>query len=185
MRVRNSSISRLETMTERLNKSEDIDETYTPIGFIKVSMTKMDFAPHLLNYLFVRSTFAKLVSVKSNLELFEPLRFVTHPVYDERFDRHTEILYMSDKQMDDFKRVTAHENEKVVFLNNLDYACKPSREIQITEGQFAGIVGRLKRIGGTRCVVMPIGKELAPAIIDVPNKFLRYLTAEEIQKIKE
>ena len=175
MRIRNSSVSRLETMMERLNKQEDIDETYAPLGFIKVSMNKMDFAPLLVNFIFVRSTFAKLVSVKSNHEYFEPLRFVMHPVYDENFERHNEVLYIGDKQMEDYKRVTKQENDKVIFLNNLNYACKPSQEVQITEGEFAGVIGRIKRIGGVRCVVMPIGNELAPAIIDVPNKHLRYL----------
>lgn len=175
MRIRNSSVSRLETMMERLNKQEDIDETYAPLGFIKVSMNKMDFAPLLVNFIFVRSTFAKLVSVKSNHEYFEPLRFVMHPVYDENFERHSEVLYIGDKQMEDYKRVTKQENDKVIFLNNLNYACKPSQEVQITEGEFAGVIGRIKRIGGVRCVVMPIGNELAPAIIDVPNKHLRYL----------
>lgn len=185
MRIRNSSLSRLEKMKERLDKHDDVDETYTPLGFIKVNMTKMDFAPFLLNFIFVRSTFAKLVSVKSNLEQFEPLRFVMHPVFDDKYDRHEEVLYILDKQMEDYKRVTAKENEKVIFLDNLDYACKPSQEVQITEGEFAGVIGRIKRIGGARCVVLPIGKEIAPAIIDVPSKHLRYLTDIEIEKLNE
>ena len=185
MRIRNSSLSRLEKMKERLDKHDDVDETYTPLGFIKVNMTKMDFAPFLLNFIFVRSTFAKLVSVKSNLEQFEPLRFVMHPVFDDKYGRHEEVLYILDKQMEDYKRVTAKENEKVIFLDNLDYACKPSQEVQITEGEFAGVIGRIKRIGGARCVVLPIGKEIAPAIIDVPSKHLRYLTDMEIEKLNE
>lgn len=185
MRIRNSSLSRLEKMKERLDKHDDVDETYAPLGFIKVNMTKMDFAPFLLNFIFVRSTFAKLVSVKSNLEQFEPLRFVMHPVFDNKYDRHEEVLYILDKQMEDYKRVTAKENEKVIFLDNLDYACKPSQEVQITEGEFAGVIGRIKRIGGARCVVLPIGKEIAPAIIDVPSKHLRYLTDMEIEKLNE
>jgi len=185
MRIRNSSLSRLEKMKERLDKHDDVDETYAPLGFIKVNMTKMDFAPFLLNFIFVRSTFAKLVSVKSNLEQFEPLRFVMHPVFNEKYDRHEEVLYILDKQMEDYKRVTAKENEKVIFLDNLDYACKPSQEVQITEGEFAGVIGRIKRIGGVRCVVLPIGKEIAPAIIDVPSKHLRYLTDKEIEKLNE
>jgi len=185
MRIRNSSLSRLKKMKERLDKHQDIDETYVPLGFIKVNQTKMDFAPFLLNFIFVRSTFAKLVGVKSNLDQFEPLRFVMHPVYDDKFNRHYEVLYISDKQMEDYMRVTAEENEKVIFLDNLDYACKPSREVQITEGQFTGVIGRIKRVGGVRCVVLPIGREIAPAIVDVPNKYLRYLTEDESKKIKE
>ena len=184
MRIRNSSLSRLETMMERLNRQAEVNETYVPLGFIKVNLTKMDFAPCLLNYIFVRSTFTNLVRLKSNLELFAPLRFVMHPVYDKKYDRRYEVLYIPDKQMDDYKRVTAQENEKIIFLDNLNYACKPSQAVQIIEGEFAGVIGRIKRIGGVRCVVLPIGRELAPAIIDVPSKQLRYLNESEELKIE-
>ena len=92
MRVRNSSIPRLQTLVSRLEREEDIDEAYVPLGFIKVNRTKMDFAPFLLNYIFVRSTFAKLVTVKRNQELFEPLRFVMHPVYDGNLNRYDKVF---------------------------------------------------------------------------------------------
>ena len=179
MRIRNSSVNRLETMIDRLAKSEDVEDAYAPLSFIKVSMKKMDFAPSLLNYIFVRATFGKLVKVKSNRERFEPLRFVMHPVYDEKYVRRDEVLYISDKKMEDYQRLTAEKNEKVIFLDNPNYAFKPSQAVQITEGEFTGIVGRIKRIKGLRCVVLPIGNEMAAAVVDIPSKHLRYLTEEE------
>ena len=179
MRIRNSSVNRLETMMVRLAKSEDVEDAYAPLSFIKVSMKKMDFAPSLLNYIFVRATFGKLVKVKSNRERFEPLRFVMHPVYDEKYVRRDEVLYISDKKMEDYQRLTAEMNEKVIFLDNPNYAFKPSQAVQITEGEFTGIVGRIKRIKGLRCVVLPIGNEMAAAVVDIPSKHLRYLTEEE------
>ena len=185
MRIRNSSIARLQTMLERLDKEDDVAETYAPLGFIKVSKTKIDFAPFLLNYIFVRSDFQKLVKVKSNQQLFEPLRFVMHPVSDENFVRHVEPLFLSDKSMHDYMRITKEENDRIVFLNNMQFANKVSKEVQITEGEFAGVIGRIKRIKGLRCVVLPIGSEMAAAVVDVPNKYLRYLTDEEVRKIEE
>ena len=170
MRIRNSSLSRLEQMVEHFDKEKKhlgqsvLLETYVPLNFIKVSMTKMDFAPYLLNYIFVHSTFKDLVEIKHSREDFEPLRFVMHPAYDEKYERHNEVLTMSDKMMSDYMRITAEENDKIVF---------------------PGVVGRIKRIGGARCVVLPIGKEMAPAIIDIPNSHLRYLSDMEINKIKE
>ena len=180
MRVRHASLKRLETIMSRLDGQEGIEGSYAPTTFIRLNRTKMDFAPVLLNYVFVRSTFSKLVEVKSNQEYFGYLRFVMHPVYDAKYERHGEALFISDKQMTDYMRITKESNDKIIFLNNLSYACKPSQAVQITEGEFTGVVGRIKRIGGVRCVVMPIGQELAPAIIDVPNKHLRYLTDEEL-----
>ena len=192
MRIRNSNISRLEKMVEHFDKHKkrlgDADEpleTYVPLNFIKVSMTKMDFAPYLLNYIFVRSTFRRLSEIKNSNEDFEPLRFVMHPTFDENYTRHQEVLTMSDKMMADYQRLTAEANEKVVFLNDLRFACKPGREVQITEGKFAGIIGRVKRIRGARCVVLPIGMEQAAAVVDVPNSQLRYLSDEEVRVLME
>ena len=185
MRIRNSSIVRLQTMMERLNHEDNIYETYAPLKYIKVSKTKMDFAPFLLNYLFVRSDFQKLVKVKSNQEMFEPLRFVMHPVSNENFRRHVEPLFISDKSMHDYMRMTKEENDRIVFLDNMQFANKVSKGVQITEGEFAGIIGRIKRIKGLRCVVLPIGNEMAAAVVDVPNKYLRYLTDEEVREIEE
>jgi len=179
LRIRNSCLGRLQTMKERLDKHADIAETYVPLSFIKVSMTKMDFAPFLLNYIFVRSTYEKLVTMKQNQELFEPLRFVMHPALDDDYNKHNEVLYISDRKMEDYIRVTKEENEKVIFLDNMAYACKPSQEVQITEGKFAGVIGKIKRIRGQRCVVLPIGNEMAAAVVDVPNKYLRYLNHQK------
>lgn len=185
MRIRNSSLSRLKLMKERLDHQEDVQETYVPLAYMKTRQKEMDFAPCLLNYIFVRSTFVKLVKLKSNMELFEPLRFVMHPAYDEKLDRHNEVLTISDKAMEDYMRITKEENEKVLFLENMKYANKPSREVQIIKGEFAGVIGRIKRIKGYRCVVLPIGNELAVAVMDVPNDCLRYLTDEEVRQLKE
>jgi transcription antitermination factor NusG len=171
-------------MKERLDSQEDVIETYVPLAYIKHNKEKMDFAPCLINYIFVRATFEKLVKLKSNLELFEPLRFLMHPSYDEKYCRHEEVLTISDKMMDDYIRVTKEENEKVIILENMKYAAKPSREVQIIEGRFAGVIGRIKRIKSYRCVVLPIGNEMAIGVLDVPNSQLRYLTDEETKKLK-
>ena len=185
MRIRHSSIARLQTMMERLDREDDVEETYAPTKYINVSKTKMDFAPCLLNYIFVRSTFQKLVKIKNNQEKYEPLRFVMRPVSDEKFERHLEPLFLSDKSMHDYMRITQEENDKIVFLENMQFAGKVSKEVQIISGEFTGVIGRIKRIKGLRCVVLPIGKEMAAAVVDVPNSCLRYLTDEEVRAIEE
>lgn len=185
MRIRHSSLPRLELMLDRLSKQQAISDVYAPLGFIKTSMTKMDFAPYLLNYIFVQSTFAEVAEVKSNREWFEPLRFVMHPAYDEGYDVHDEVLTISDREMADYQRMTAEANDQIVFLRDLKYACKPSWEVQIIEGPFAGIIGHLKRIKGQRCVVMPIGMEQAPAVVNVQKCQLRYLTEAESRRLAD
>ena len=190
MRIRNSSLPRLTLMLQRLEMQKQQFEkdhitldAYAPMRFIKSSMTKMDFAPYLLNYVFVRSTFSNLVKLKSNQELFEPLRFVMHPTYDANYNCHDEVLYISDKLMSDYRRVTELENENVIFLHDLKYAVKPSQAVQITEGIFSGVVGRTKRIGGNRSVVLTICDSQAAAIVNVHRDHLRLLTDEEARAL--
>ena len=109
LRIRNSSLVRLQTLKDRLDQQADIEATYVPLSFIKVSLTKMDFAPFLLNYLFVRTTYEKLLAIKQNQELFEPLRFVMHPALDDDLNKHNEVLFIPDRNMEDYIRVTKEE----------------------------------------------------------------------------
>ena len=192
MRIRNSSLPRLNLMLERLETQKQLLaedhiflDAYAPMRFIKVSMTKMDFAPYLLNFVFVRSTFSNLVKLKSNQELFEPLRFVMHPAYDEKYNRQDEVVIVSDKVMTDYRQLTESENDNVIFLRDLQYALKPSQAVQIIEGQFTGVVGRIKRVRGKRCVVLTISDSQAAAIVDVHRNHLRYLTDEEARALQE
>ena len=191
MRIRNSSIARLQQMKERLDLHKGILEgqgitfdTYTPLGLVKLKSSEIKLAPCLVNYIFVYSTLMELKSIKKNLEIFEPLRFVMHPARDEKMDVYSEVLYIPDRNMQDFIRVTKEENDKVIFLDNMEYACKVSREVQITQGPFSGVIGHVKRIKGMRCVVLLIGNEMAAAVVDVPNKYLRYLTDEEVNALE-
>ncbi|MCR4919607.1 MAG: hypothetical protein K5928_07335 [Prevotella sp.] len=192
MRIRNSSLPRLTLMLQRMEQqkrrlaAERIHiDTYAPMKYIKVSMTRMDFAPYLLNFIFVRSTFANLVKIKSNQELFEPLRFLMHPSYDAKFNRQDEVVFVSDKVMDDYRRVAESERDDVIFLRDLQYAVKPSQAVQIVEGEFAGVVGRIKRVQGKRCVVLTVCDSQAAAIVDVHRNSLRLLTDEQARELQE
>ena len=192
MRIRNSSLPRLTLMLDRLEKQKQqleqehiLLDAYAPIRFIKINIKKMDFAPYLLNFIFVRSTFNNLVKIKSNQELFEPLRFVMHPAYDANFNRYDEVVYVSDKVMADYRRVTESEKENIIFLRDLQYALKPSQAVQIIEGDFAGVVGHIKRVRGKRCVVLTISNSQAAAIVNVHRNHLRLLTDAEAQELED
>ena len=192
MRIRHSSLTRLtqllqsiEMQKQQLAKDQIHLDVYAPTKFIKINMTKMGFAPYLLNFIFVRSTFSNLVKIKNNQELFEPLRFVMHPVYDAKFNRQDEVVYISDKMMADYRRVTESESSNIIFLRDLQYAIKPSQAVQIIEGSFAGVIGRIKRVQGKRCVVLTISDSQAAAIVDVHRNHLRYLTDDEACMLQE
>ena len=176
LRIRHSNASRLLRLQALLDEEPDVERTFIPMRYKKVSDQKMDFAPAVDNLLFIRVTYDDLSRIKEKKALYEPIRYIMHPVLEPDNTEHSEVLYVADAMMDDFIRVTSEESDKVVWLDNLDFACKPSQAVQITEGQFAGVKGRIKRIQGTVCVVIPIEQTAAVAIRNLPRKHLRYLS---------
>ena len=176
LRIRHSNASRLLRLQSLLEEEPGVERTFIPMRFKKVAAEKMDFAPAIDNLLFIRVTYDDLSRIKEKKALYEPIRYIMRPVLEPDNTEHSEILYVADAMMDDFIRVTSEESDKVIWLDNLDFACKPSQAVQITEGQFAGVKGRIKRIQGNVCVVIPIEQTAAVAIRNLPRKHLRYLS---------
>ena len=176
LRIRHSNASRLLRLQALLEEEPGVERTFIPMRFKKVAAEKMDFAPAVDNLLFIRVTYDDLSRIKEKKALYEPIRYIMRPVLEPDNTEHSEVLYVADAMMDDFIRVTSEESDKVVWLDNLDFACKPSQAVQITEGQFAGVKGRIKRIQGNVCVVIPIEQTAAVAIRNLPRKHLRYLS---------
>ena len=183
LRIRHSNASRLLRLQALLDEEPGVERTFIPMRFKKVAAEKMDFAPAVDNLLFIRVTYDDLSRIKEKKALYEPIRYIMRPVLEPDNTEHSEVLYVADAMMDDFIRVTSEESDKVVWLDNLDFACKPSQAVQITEGQFAGVKGRIKRIQGNVCVVIPIEQTAAVAIRNLPRKHLRYLSEEESARL--
>ena len=183
LRIRHSNASRLLRLQALLDEEPGVERTFIPMRFKKVAAEKMDFAPAVDNLLFIRVTYDDLSRIKEKKALYEPIRYIMRPVLEPDNTEHSEVLYVADAMMDDFIRVTSEESDKVVWLDNLDFACKPSQAVQITEGQFAGVKGRIKRIQGNVCVVIPIEQAAAVAIRNLPRKHLRYLSEEESARL--
>ena len=175
LRIRHSSNEKLAEMGEKLEKEATVDEIYIPTTFQKTSATSMDFGPMFSNILFVRTTLESLRRLKSQREKYERIRYLMHHDYDENFNTHPEIVKVSDKKMEDIKTIISHANEQVVFLNNMNFACKPGQHVQITQGPFAGVVGVVKSYKKHLCVVVPIEDIGAEAVTSIPKKHLVYL----------
>ena len=173
MRVSYSSAPRLVRLKGLLDNHTDVLDTYIAMQYKRVG-DKMKFIPVINNLIFVRTTFDSLSDIKKEGS-FSPLRYIMHPVMERDGWVHSEALYVPDALMNDFIRVTAEANEKVIYMDNIEYACKPGQRVQITEGAFAGVKGVIKRIHGNVCVVIPIENTIAAAITGIPRKHLRYL----------
>lgn len=180
MRISYSSAPRLMRIKGILDKDARVFRTYVAMKYQKVK-DKMTFAPAVNNLIFVYTTYENMRLIKKD-SLYSSLRYIMHRVSDDNDTVHSEPIYVQEKLMNDFIRVTEEANEKVVYLDNLSFACKPGQKVQITDGQFAGVKGVIKRIQGNICVVLPIKNTIAAAITGVPRSHLRYITDEEFEK---
>ena len=177
MRVSYSSAPRLLRIKGLLDAVPDVLDTYIAMQYKRVG-DKMKFTPVINNLIFVRTTYSSLSDIKKQKD-FAPLRYIMHPVMERDGWVHTEALYVPEGLMDDFIRVTNEANEKVIYMDNIEYACKPGQRVQITQGAFAGVKGTIKRIQGNVCVVVPIENTIAAAITGVPREHLRYLDTNQ------
>lgn len=166
MRVCYANARRLMDMASLLEERHI--EHYVPMECVKRGDV-LEEVPAVNNLIFIRGTAEGLQELKHTTG-FTYLRWIMRPV-----DGQSEIIWVRDKDMEDFIRVTSERNQQVVYLNNLEFALKPGARVQVKEGPFAGVEGVVKSIKKHLCVVVPVDKLLAVAIMNVPRKWLIYL----------
>lgn len=166
MRVCYANARRLMDMASLL--AERHLEHYVPMEYVKRGET-LEAVPAVNNLIFIKGTAEGLQTLKQSAG-FTYLRWIMRPV-----DGQGEIIWVRDKDMEDFIRVTSERNQQVIYLYNLEFALKPGARVQVKEGPFAGVEGVVKSIKKHLCVVVPVDKLLAVAIMNVPKKWLIYL----------
>ncbi len=180
LRVRHAHLSRLMAMKERLDKEELVRKTYVPMIY-QTENDRTRLVPAINNIIFVRSTYDALTEIRKNQFLYEPLRYIMHPVFDGK-DTTTEALYVPDGMMQKFIRVTEEQRDNIIFLDNLDFACKPGMKARITDGPYTGVTGVVRHIKKNLCVIIPIERVAAVAIMHVPREHLRYISDNEYEE---
>ena len=170
MRVRYSSAPRMLALRDELNRMGC--ECYIPMEYRQIG-EHTKFVPRISNLIFLHAPYTYISQIKQQPE-FINLSYIMHNVPFEK-TKTSEALYVPEKMMNDFIRVTNEQNEQVVFLDNMDFACKPGAHVKITEGAFAGVEGVVKSIKKHLCVVLPIKGVVAVAITNVPKKNLMYI----------
>lgn len=88
-------------------------------------------------------------------------------------DAEDKILTVPDAQMHNFMRVASTEGDDVVYLQyNEQFLDKPGKRVRITQGNFAGCTGTIRRIKKRQCVVVQIDHVAAMALAFVPPTWL-------------
>ena len=173
LRIRHSSVPRLMTLKDYLDKEDGVFETYVPMEY-RTENYHTELVPVINNIIFVRCTYNTLKALRQNQTRYEPLRYIMHFVSDGKTSM-PEVMYVPDTMMQTFIRVTKDKQDNVIFLDNLEFACKPGAKVCITDGVYTGVVGVVKHIKKNLCVVVAIEGVAAAAIMYVPRKHLRYV----------
>ena len=110
-------------------------ENFVPMQYDLVhskGLPKKELVPAIHNLIFVRSNKITLTDLKRRNEELEPLRFMTRPI--TKGQKENEIIWVPDKQMDNFLRVASVQDNSVMFLENNDFINKIGKRVKITAG---------------------------------------------------
>lgn len=130
---------------------------------------KKELVPAIHGLIFVYSTQEKLTELKMTRKEFEPMHYMTNLLAEAAVNS---ILTVPTSQMQNFMRVASVQDDKFVYLDNLDFVAKPGKKVRITDGDFKGVEGVIKRIKKNKCVVVQIEGIAAIALTFVPSAWL-------------
>ncbi len=151
-------------------------ETFLPLRYRYTKTdtwdVKQELIPAIHGLIFVHATQDKLTELKMTRREFEPLRYMTNQLADSS---ESTILTIPQQQMENFMRVASVQDGRTIYLSNMEFVAKPGKRVRITDGDFKGVEGVIKRIKKNQCVVVLIECVAAVAITFVPSAWLEDL----------
>ena len=131
--------------------------------------------PAIHGLIFVHATQERLTELKMTRREFEPMRYMSNQISETVGDT---ILTVPEHQMQNFMRVASLQDDRYIYLENMDFVAKPGKRVRITEGDFKGVEGIIKRIKKNQCVVVQIEGIAAIALTFVPPAWLEDISSE-------
>lgn len=132
--------------------------------------------PAINGLIFIHASRYVITDLK-RLQGFEPLRYWID--LTKQPNAEDKILTVPDAQMQNFMRVASTEGDNLIYLQyNEQFLDKPGKRVRITQGDFEGCTGTIRRIKKRQCVVVQIDHVAALALAFVPPTWL-----EEIKEL--
>ena len=126
------------------------------------------FVPAVHNLIFVHSTRKFMDSYKRKMEGKCPLRYM--------MDKSTSLpMVVRDKEMEDFIRVTTDMGEGVLYLDNPSVVAEKGVSVEIVNGSFKGVQGKLMRIRRDRKVALQLAGLIAVAVDGIPMEWCKLI----------
>ena len=168
------------TYNRELTIKEGLDkqgiENFLPMKYVfidKEGNTKREKVPALHNLIFIHAS-QNIIDDLKRYNQFKPLRYIPNRIRPESGEHY---LLVPDKQMEQFMKVALADDSRVMFLDyNEEFFAKPGQKVEVCEGPFKGVEGKIKRIKKNRHVVVEIEGVAAVAIAYVPTQFLKIVT---------
>lgn len=145
-----------------------------------------ELKPAITSLIFIRASQQDITFLKMTRRELSSIRYIMKPVLDD--DNNVirkDIMTVPDKEMDNFIRVASINDDRVFYMENLNFAGKPGQRVRVVEGDFAGVEGTIKRIKKNKHVVVQIENVAAVAIAFLPAAFLLPLDAEKKEEKEE
>jgi transcription antitermination factor NusG len=101
---------------------------------------------------------------------------MTHYFWDKA---HGCVMTISDKEMDNFIRISRSNEEDIIYLSKVDEKLRSGAKVRVTGGPFAGVEGKIVRIRKSRRILVEIPGFLAVASAYVRPEFLELIETEE------
>ena len=127
--------------------------------------------PAISNLIFVRSTMERITKLKHTDPVSALMRYMTRRPVD-RPDAPAEILTVPEREMDNFIKATSGPESEYTYLRPDELRGHEHGRVLICSGPFAGVEGTIKRIHGTRHVVIELNGIGGICINFVPSQSL-------------
>lgn len=173
MRVTYSRELKVKAELDRLGIENFLPMTYK-LADADTEHPRRELVPAINNLIFVRSSKARINSLKSS-EVLQPLRYLMDRTAKEE---HT-IMTVPDVQMQNFMRVASRTDDSVLFLNDETVVGREGKRVLITGGVFDGITGVIRRVKRCKRVVVELEGIASVAIAFVPAVLLKEIGSKE------
>lgn len=159
-------------------------ENFIPMHYVHVDgkhPRHQVLKPAITSLIFVHACQRNITELKMTKRELCSLRYIMHPVLDDKNNvLRKDILTIPDKQMENFIKVASVLDDRVFYMENLDFAGKPGQRVKVVEGDFAGVEGTIKRVKKNKCVVVQIENVAAVAIAFLPAAFSCQLKKKKV-----
>ena len=140
---------------------------------------KKVLTPAIQGLIFVHATQENITDLKMTRREFETIHYMTNLFARGEDDK---ILVVPDRQMTNFMKVASMQDGRVVFLDYTDFIAEPGKRVRVSQGDFVGSIGTIKRIKKNQCVVVQIEGVSAVAIAFVPPAWLEEISEDEYRQ---